>query len=150
MPDSAQTGNATLLHASELARTLTLHTALNGIRYTSFGDSPVRPPELDRIVEAVPASLVPTLKSTAFYFVPLALPPSSSESGTEDHRPPPDRGAARTLISPVFDAALSEEAICHRAVQIPAAPPAPRTRAASSPPPCCATSSPSLSSSSST
>ncbi len=107
-PGSSTTGSSSLLPAPELARTLALESAANGIRYTSFGDTKVADAELERIVQAVPAAIAPALASRAFYFVPLAIPEQSA------------RGAEQTVIAPVFTPELSEEAICHRNVEVPA------------------------------
>ena len=120
MADGAPT-TSSLLQASELAHTLSLRTAPNGIRYASFGETRVPASELIRIVEAVPHALAPALAERAFYFVPLALPQSSKDAATptaEGHRSTPDR----TLVAPAISPGLTEDAICHRNVQVPAAP----------------------------
>ena len=118
MADRVQTGSSTLLHASELARTLRLRNAPNGVRYTSFGETKVADVDLDRIIQAVPATVAPALADRAFYFVPLALAEdrNNSRAGTDPLRP----DSSRTLISPIFTSDLSDEAICHRNVTLPA------------------------------
>jgi hypothetical protein len=109
MADGVQHGTSSLLPASDLARSLTLDTAPNGVRYTAFGETKVADSELERIVQAVPAAIAPALAACAFYFVPLAIPDTTA------------RGANQaTLISPIFTPELSDEAICHRNVQVPA------------------------------
>jgi hypothetical protein len=108
MAERVQPGTSSLLPASDLARTLALDSAPNGIRYTQFGDTKVADAELERIVQAVPAAIAPALANRAFYFVPLAIPEQNARSA--DH----------TLISAVFTPELSEEAICHRNVDVPA------------------------------
>ena len=114
MADGAHTSTGTLLQASDLAPTLVLRTAPNGLRYTSYGETKLEDPELERIVQAVPASIVPALATRAFYFVPLALPEAAVRS--ESHR-----GASEnTLISSAYTSELSDEAICHRNVAIAA------------------------------
>lgn len=120
MPDTTQTGTGALLQASDLAPTLALRTAPNGIRYATFGDSPTPAPELDRIVQAVPSAIAPALATRAFYFVPLALPGVDPARG-DTHRSAPDR----TLVAPTYTPELSDEAICHRVVQLPDAPAVP-------------------------
>lgn len=117
MADSVHTDTSSLLPAADLALTLTLRRAPNGIRFTSFGETKVDEAELDRIVQAVPAGIAPALSARAFYFVPLALPEGASDavSGNSD----------RTLISPVYTADLSDEAICHRNVPVAVGPTAP-------------------------
>jgi len=107
MADGVQHGTSSLLPASDLARSLTLDTAPNGIRFAAFGETKVADSELERIVQAVPAAIAPALAACAFYFVPLAIPDSGSRS-------------ASTLISPIFTPELSDEAICHRNVPVAA------------------------------
>jgi hypothetical protein len=107
MADGVQHGTSSLLPASDLARSLALDTAPNGIRFASFGETKVADSELERIVQAVPAAIAPALADSAFYFVPLAIPDTASRS-------------TGTLVSPIFTPELSDEAICHRNVQVPA------------------------------
>jgi hypothetical protein len=112
MADGVQPGTpapaSTLLPAAELAVSLTLTSAPNGVRYASFGETTIADSELDRIVQAVPAAIAPALSARAFYFVPLAIP----ESGQP--------GSAHTVVSPIYTQDLADEAICHRNVQVPA------------------------------
>jgi hypothetical protein len=109
MADGVQYGTRSLLPASDLARTLALESAPNGVRFTSFGETKVADSEILRIVQAVPAAIAPALAAKAFYFVPLAIP--------ED----PAGKSERTLVSAVYTPELSEDAICHRNVEVPAA-----------------------------
>lgn len=115
MADRVQTGTH-LLHASELARTLRLRFAPNGVRYTSFGETKVADVDLERIIQAVPALVAPALADRAFYFVPLAL--AEDRNATRSPLPAPE--TSRTLISATFSSDLSDEAICHRNVSLPA------------------------------
>lgn len=117
MADATSISPSALVSAPELAHTLALRDAPNGLRYATFGDIRIAASELDRVVQAVPAAIVPAIRARAFYFVPLALPdPQSSRSETH-------RGASeRTLISPAYTPEMSDEAICHRVVQVPANP----------------------------
>jgi hypothetical protein len=107
LPQDLQSGN--LLQASELAAALALKHAPNGLSYASFGDIKLADSEVDRIVQAVPSAVSKALSGRAFYFVPLALPEGES-------RGPSDR----TVVSPVYTSELSDEAICHRVVQVAA------------------------------
>jgi hypothetical protein len=120
MADGVHSSTGNLLQASELAPALVLKPAPNGIRYASFGDTKLADAELDRIVQAVPAAIASAMSGRAFYFVPLALPEGLAE-GPTGGRPDAHRGATdRTLVSPVYTAELSDEAICHRNVAVPA------------------------------
>ena len=105
MAESVQTGS--LLPAAELARTLTLRRAPNGVRYTSFGETRLADLDLDRIIQAVPAAIAPALADRGFYFVPLTL------AETPQHSEQP-------LVSSVYSTELSDEAICHRNVSLAA------------------------------
>ena len=110
MADSVQHGVGTLLAAGELARTLALESAPYGIRFCSFGDTRIADEELLRVVQAVPAAIAPALAAKAFYFVPLAILENVAGAKT----------AERTLVSAVFTPELSEDAICHRNVEVAA------------------------------
>jgi hypothetical protein len=114
MADGAHTSTGSLLQASELAPSLVLKRAPNGVRYASFGDTKLSDAELDRLVQAIPTVIATALTGRAFYFVPLALPEGSTPG--ETHRTASDR----TLISPIYTSELSDEAICHRNVAVPA------------------------------
>jgi len=116
MADGVHSSTGSLLQASELAPTLVLRRAPNGLRYTSFGDTKLPDAELDRLVQAVPAAIAAALADRAFYFVPLALPEGLSEGRSDAHRTASDR----TLVSPIYTSELSDEAICHRNVSVPA------------------------------
>lgn len=120
MAEGVQTRTPTLLQASELAHTLVLRTAPNGIRYTSFGDTNLDDADLTRIVQAVPAAIAPALTDRVFYFVPLALAEAPAENHPEHADPLRPRASEPTLIASVFTSELSDEAICHRNVRVPA------------------------------
>jgi hypothetical protein len=115
MADGVHSSTGNLLQASDLALTLVLKQAPNSIRYTTFGDTKLSDPELDRIVQAVPAVVAAAMSGRAFYFVPLALAEGFSEARGDSHRSASDR----TLVSPIYNAELSDEAICHRNVAVP-------------------------------
>jgi len=120
MADGVHISTGNLLDAAELASAVVLKHAPNSIRYASFGDTKLADPELDRVVQAVPKIVAAAMKERAFYFVPLALPEGfGSESNAT--RPEAHRTASdRTLVSPIYTSELSDEAICHRNVAVPA------------------------------
>ena len=96
-----------LLGAAQVASTLVLRAAKNGVRFASFGETKLEPAsELERVIEAVPATVAPALGARAFYFVPLAMAPERQGKTGE------------TLVAPVYTAELAEEAICHRNVEL--------------------------------
>lgn len=110
--------DGSLIAATELAAGLPLATAKNGVRFASFGDTKgdtkLQPGELERVVEAVPAVVVPALGNRVFYFVPLAL-----AAGRAEHTAA-SVVAAKTMIARVFTPELADDAICHRNVDVPA------------------------------
>jgi hypothetical protein len=116
MADGVHLSTGNLLDAVELASAVVLKRAPNGIRYASFGDTKLSDPELDRLVQAVPAIVAGAMKSRAFYFVPLALPEGFAGDPNTPHRTASDR----TLVSTIYTSELSDEAICHRNVAVPA------------------------------
>ncbi len=118
MADSVPTSTSTLLPAADLALSLVLQTAPNGIRYVAFGETRIGDAELERVVAAVPKAMTPALTGRAFYFVPLTLPASLSEVPTrkDAHRSSPEQ----TLVAAAYTAELADQAICHRNVSVPA------------------------------
>jgi len=120
MADGVHISTGNLLDAASLATAVVLKRAPNSIRYASFGDTKLTDAELDRVVQAVPTIVAAAMKARAFYFVPLALPEGfASEANAakpEAHRTASDR----TLVSPIYTSELSDEAICHRNVAVPA------------------------------
>ena len=106
MADGLDTGTTGLLEAAQVASTLVLRTANNGVRYASFGETKLGPGELERVIEAVPATVAPALAAKAFYFVPLAMAPERQGKSGE------------TLVAATYTPELAEEAICHRNVDL--------------------------------
>jgi hypothetical protein len=115
MSESIQTGSRSLMDASAVAAGLEPGVSPNGIRFAAYGETNVSDADLQRVVQAVPATIAPALSDRVFYFVPLAMP----EPGSVHAR---DADAGRTLISANALPELFEEAICHRNVSVPATP----------------------------
>jgi len=109
-----ETHPATLVPASDLARTLKGRTSPSGIRYATSGEINVRREDLERVLNAVPAGLAAALSMHVFYFVPLALSEGRRTESVDDSH------VGQTLVSTVYDAGLAEEAICHRNVSLDA------------------------------
>ena len=101
MAEGVQNG---LLRAVQVARETTVHRAPNGIAFAAFGDNSLAEPDLERIVQAVPAAIAASLARKAYYFVPLAL----SEG----------RAGDSTLVAPAYTTELGDQAICHRNVTL--------------------------------
>jgi hypothetical protein len=71
--------------------------APNGICYASVGEMTISSADLERMVAAVPQTVAAALERKAYYFVPLTV-----SQGDE------------TLIASRYDVALSDQAVCHR------------------------------------
>jgi hypothetical protein len=69
----------------------------NGICYAAAGESSVSALDLERMIAAVPGKIAASLKRKAYYFVPLTV-----SQGEE------------ILIADRYDVALSDNAVCHR------------------------------------
>src|SRR5246500_1723626 len=81
----------------EVVRQTPVSQAPNGVCYASAGEIAVNSFDLERMVAAVPTRIATALERKAYYFVPLTL-----SQGDE------------TLIADRYDVALSDNAVCHR------------------------------------
>jgi hypothetical protein len=108
-----------LMQATEIARQSDLRQSSNGVQYTAFGENNLESADLDRIVQAVPATIAALLGKKAYYFVPLTLMDqpleadgslSSISSKAEENEDP--------MIATTYTAELSDRAICHRDVRL--------------------------------
>jgi len=93
----SQAVHALTLSPAEVLRQTAVSQAPNGICYASSGQISLATNELERMVAAVPRAAAGALERKAYYFVPLTV------SQGED-----------TLIADRYDVALSENAVCHR------------------------------------
>jgi hypothetical protein len=107
MAEGVQNGLSGLIHATQVARETTVRTTASGIHYATYGDTHLDAGDLDRMVQAVPTTVASALSRKAYYFVPLALSESRSGGSSET-----------TLIAPVYTTELSDQAICHRNVNL--------------------------------
>src|SRR3982074_1629239 len=85
----------------EVVRQSPVSQAPNGICYAIVGEVTVASSDLERMVAAVPDSAAPPLQRKAYYFVPLTV------NQGED-----------TVISDRYDVALSDNAVCHRNIDL--------------------------------
>ncbi|WP_263382904.1 hypothetical protein [Granulicella arctica] len=104
-------GSSGIVPAAQVAQLTPAAQAPNGIRYANYGQNNLAAGELERIVQAVPATVAAALNSKVYYFVPLAL--SGSAEGRE-HR----GGTEETMIATAYTPELGDQAICHRNVPI--------------------------------
>ena len=89
-----------LLPAQKVAQEVQMLQAPNGLCYAQYGDTHLTAQELERIVQAVPATIAAALKRRAYYFVPLTINENDE-----------------TLVAPEFTVDFSDRAVCHRNVQ---------------------------------
>ncbi|SNT33636.1 hypothetical protein SAMN05421770_107272 [Granulicella rosea] len=109
MGDGVQSG---LIQATQVASETALRRAANGVSYASYGETEIAGNDLDRMVQAVPATIAGALGDKAYYFVPLAL-----AEGRES-RPGSHKNGEDTMIAQAYTAELGDEAICHRNVTL--------------------------------
>ena len=103
MAEDVQNTPGSLVQAAHVAREAALRKAANGIQYAIFGDTGIADQDLDRMVQAVPATIAAALTRKIYYFVPLALSESRGEP---------------TMIATAYTPEFSDQAICHRNVPL--------------------------------
>ena len=82
---------------AEVVRLTPVSQAPNGICYASAGEVAVNSFDLERMIAAVPTRIAAALERKAYYFVPLTVSQNDE-----------------TLIADRYDVALSDNAVCHR------------------------------------
>jgi hypothetical protein len=92
-----QAVSAITRNPAEVVRQTPVSQAPNGVCYASSGEIAVNSFDLERMVAAVPTRIATALERKAYYFVPLTV-----SHGDE------------TLIADRYDVALSDNAVCHR------------------------------------
>ena len=97
----ADTTQAATLTPAEAIRRAPVSQATNGVCFASMGEVTINSADLERMVAAVPRSIAAALHHKAYYFVPLAV-----SQGEE------------TLIAERYDVTLSDNAVCHRNLNI--------------------------------
>jgi len=97
----SQVASAITRSPSEVVRQSPVSQAPNGICYAVSGEVSVAAADLEKMVSAVPDSLAAALQGTAYYFVPLTV-----NQGDE------------TVIADRYDVALSDNAVCHRNLEL--------------------------------
>jgi hypothetical protein len=93
----SQAAQAITRSPAEVVRLTPVSQAPNGVCYASSGEIAVNSFDLERMVAAVPARIATALERKAYYFVPLTV------SQGDD-----------TVIADRYDVALSDNAVCHR------------------------------------
>ena len=82
---------------ADVVTTTPVSQAANGVCYAVVGESSIRSFDMERMIAAVPTAVAAALKRKAYYFVPLTV-----SQGDE------------ILIADRYDVALSDNAVCHR------------------------------------
>jgi len=83
--------------AEKVATQVTVAQAPNGIHFAAWGETRISETDLERLVNAVPATLSDALANRAYYFVPLAI------ADTDE-----------TMVAPSYSVDLGDRAVCHR------------------------------------
>jgi hypothetical protein len=93
----SEVAQATTLSPAEVVRQTPVSQAPNGVCYAVMNNTTVATTDVERMVAAVPGPIAASLTRKAYYFVPLTV-------GQGDD----------TLIADRYDVALSDQAVCHR------------------------------------
>lgn len=97
----SQAAPALTRRPAEIVRQTPVSQAPNGVCYAVSGEITVSSSDLDRMVAAVPVPIAAALQRKAYYFVPLTV-----NQGDE------------TVIADRYDVALSDNAVCHRNLEL--------------------------------
>jgi hypothetical protein len=113
MPEIAQ---VEVKAAMEVAHSVPVEQASNGIHYGSYGDTQLAAADLQRMVEAVPPAIAAALHHKRYYFVPLTL----GESFATEISDPAffEIDPSKLMIAADFSTELSDMAICHRSAKV--------------------------------
>jgi len=93
----SQSASAIVRSPAEIVQNSPVSQAANGICYARSGEIAINENDLDRMIAAVPVSVAAALRRKAYYFVPLTV-----SQGEE------------TVIADRYDVELSDNAVCHR------------------------------------
>ena len=93
----SQTASAITRSPAEIVQNSPVSQAPNGICYARSGEITIADNDLDRMIAVVPVPVASALSRKAYYFVPLTV-----SQGDE------------TVIADRYDVALSDNAVCHR------------------------------------
>ena len=105
----AETVHPGLIAPEQVVREAVTRRSENGIAFASFGDTRVEPEDLERLVQAVPATIALAVDRSTYFFVPLAIARRRMEEGS---RQEPEE----TLVAPLYTSELGDQATCHRNV----------------------------------
>ena len=86
---------------SEVIREAPVSQGANGVCYAVSGDMSISAPDMERMISAVPKPIAAALDRKAYYFVPLTV-----------------NQGDQTVIADRYDVALSDNAVCHRNLEL--------------------------------
>ena len=127
MAETLQSGTARtpqLIRAAQVARETEVRQSANGVAFATYGETGVDAPDLDRMLETVPAAIVASLKSNTYYFVPLALRENPEATETPDspeadpNAKPHTHASEPAMVAGEYTDAFGDAAICHRNVEL--------------------------------
>jgi len=119
MAETVQTGVVRapqLVRAAQVAREAEVRQSANGVRFATYGETGVEAPDLDRMLEAVPAAIVAALKANTYYFVPLAL--RENADTFENASAKPAKTPEHAMVAGAYTDEFGDAAICHRNVEL--------------------------------
>jgi hypothetical protein len=93
----SQAAQAITRPPAEIIREAPVSQAPNGICYAVSGDMSISAADTERMISSVPKPIAAALERKAYYFVPLAV-----------------NQGDQTVIADRYDVALSDNAVCHR------------------------------------
>ena len=97
----SQTAQAITREPAEVIRESPVSQAPNGVCYALSGDMSVPAMDAERMISAVPQAIARALERKAYYFVPLVV-----------------NQGDQTVIADRYDVALSDNAVCHRNLEL--------------------------------
>lgn len=115
MGEGLQSGQARgpqLVRAAEVAHEAEVRQSANGVRFATYGETGVPAPDLDRMLEAVPATIAAALENNTYFFVPLALRETAEPSGQGRTSP------EQAMVAGAYTDEYGDAAICHRNVEL--------------------------------
>ena len=97
----SQAAQAITRQPAEVIRETPVSQAPNGICYAVLGDMSIPAVDTERMISAVPKAIAAALDRKAYYFVPLTV-----------------NQGDQTVIADRYDVALSDNAVCHRNLEL--------------------------------
>ena len=93
----SQAAQAITRNPADVIREAPVSQGANGVCYAVSGEMSISAPDLERMISGVPKPIAAALERKAYYFVPLTL-----------------NQGDQTVIADRYDVALSDNAVCHR------------------------------------